>query len=186
MSERDLVYENNNLVFDEQYPDGGIKCKNYILCEAVLPKDAFNYKGNYLCISCDNFGWNDLQFRNLSNECNVCYNNGIEMKFPTNCGHLFCVNCCKKILFWDESRYHLSPEPYGCPPCPNNCNNPVKGKQCYCEEYDEIQKIWENTNPKEYKKWNDDEHFSIHNSEEESGSIFSSKTCPMCRKKYNY
>lgn len=98
----------------------------------------------------------------------------------------FCVNCCKKILFWDESRYHLSPEPYGCPPCPNNCNNPVKGKQCYCEEYDEIQKIWENTNPKEYKKWNDDEHFSIHNSEEESGSIFSSKTCSMCRKKYNY
>jgi hypothetical protein len=184
MSERDLVYETNNIGFDMQYPNGGIKCKNYNLCEAVLPEWWFNCKGKYLCINCDCFGWNELKFRNINNDCNVCYNNGIEMKFPTDCGHWFCVNCCKKILFWDETRYHLSPEPYGCPSCPNGCINPIKGKQCYCEEYDEIQNNWENTHPEEFKKWKDDEHDSISNSSEESGSVFTSKKCPICRKKY--
>jgi hypothetical protein len=186
MSERDLVYETNNIGFDWQYPDGGIKCKNYNLCEAVLPEWWFNCKGKYLCTTCDLFGWNELEFRNINNDCNVCYNHGIEMKFPTDCGHWFCVNCCKKILFWDETRYHLSPEPYGCQPCPNGCINPIKGKQCYCEEYDEIQKNWENTHPEEFKKYNDDEHYSIEHSQEEQGSVFSSKKCPICRKKYKH
>lgn len=35
--ERDFVYENNNIGYKEG--DGrGIKCKNYIICETVLPK----------------------------------------------------------------------------------------------------------------------------------------------------
>ena len=30
MTDRDLIYETNNIGFDEQYPNGGIKCKNFI------------------------------------------------------------------------------------------------------------------------------------------------------------
>jgi hypothetical protein len=37
MSERDFEYENLNRASDCQY-ENGIKCKNYELCEAVLPK----------------------------------------------------------------------------------------------------------------------------------------------------
>ena len=45
--ERDLEYENNNIGFDCQCPEedgGGIKCKNYELCEEVLPRWWFNCK----------------------------------------------------------------------------------------------------------------------------------------------
>lgn len=53
---RDLEYENKNIGYDEQYPiedGGGIKCKNYEICETVLPKWWFNCKGCYLCTNCD-------------------------------------------------------------------------------------------------------------------------------------
>jgi hypothetical protein len=82
------------------------------------------------------------------------------------------------------SRYHLSPEPYGCPPCPNGCINPIKGKQCYCEEYDIIQDNWEIEDYDQWKKWNEAEHLSIERSENENSS-FSKCICPLCRKKYN-
>ena len=39
--ERDFDYENSNIEYDLQYTEkdgGGIKCKNYIICESVLPK----------------------------------------------------------------------------------------------------------------------------------------------------
>lgn len=187
MATRDLEYENNNIAFYEQDNGNGIKCKNYLLCQTVLPMWWFSCKGKYLCTNCDCFGWKELEFRHADNDCVVCYTEcDFEMKFPTNCNHWFCVNCCRNILFWDETRYHLSPVPYGCPPCPNNCDNPIKGRQCYCEEYDEVQNQWELSNPLEWKKWNDDdEHYSIETSEEIPGSVYTSKTCPMCRKKYN-
>ena len=53
---RDLEYENNNIGYDWQYTEedgGGIKCKNYELCEDVLPKWWFECKGHYLCTNCD-------------------------------------------------------------------------------------------------------------------------------------
>lgn len=145
----------------------------------------YDCKGKYLCTNCDIFNWNELEFRDTNEDCAVCYcNYNREMKFPTNCGHWFCISCSKNILFWDETRYHLSPEPYGCPPCPNGCNNPKKGKQCYCEEYDDIQEIWILNHRDQFEQWNDDEHKSIELSEHTSGSVYSSKTCPLCRKKY--
>ena len=51
----DIQYENSNIGFDFQYPEeegGGIKCKNYELCDEVLPKWWFECKGNYLCTGC--------------------------------------------------------------------------------------------------------------------------------------
>jgi len=184
MEYRDLQYEQTNIGYDVQYPEGGIKCKNFELCQSILPPDNWEMLANYLCINCGVFAFNELEFRKSDEECIICFTTDYkQVKFPTNCGHWFCVSCARNILFWDETRYHLSPEPYGCQPCPNGCINPIKGKQCYCEEYDEIQKKWENTHPEEFKKWNDDEHYSIEHSQEEQGSVFSSKKCPICRKK---
>lgn len=105
------------------------------------------------------FGWNELEFRNCpeNEECSICNESKKQVKFPANCGHWSCCECSRDILFWDESRYHLSPEPYGCPPCPNGCVNPIRGKQCYCHEYfndsdDDnpgVIQIWERKNPKQ-------------------------------------
>jgi hypothetical protein len=49
---RDFEYENSNIGYDVQYTKedgGGIKCKNYIICEGVLPKWWLECKGHYLC-----------------------------------------------------------------------------------------------------------------------------------------
>ena len=186
MSERDFEYENLNRASDWQY-ENGIKCKNYELCDSVLHPDWFINTGNYLCPSCDTgmgFGWKELEFIDVNAECCICFNIVTrKLKFPTNCGHSFCISCSKNILFWDETRYHLSPVPYGCPPCPNNCDNPIKGKQCYCEEQENIQNLWELEKPEEYETWNNAEDLSIYTGEEE-GSVFGSKTCPLCRSVY--
>jgi hypothetical protein len=183
---RDLEYENANIGYDQYNNDEeGIKCKNFELCDTILPMWWYDCKGKYLCTNCDIFNWNELEFRDTTEDCVVCYcNNSREMKFPTHCGHWFCINCSQNILFWDETRYHLSPEPYGCPPCPTGCINPIKGKQCYCEEYDEIQEKWKLNHPEQFKEWNDNDHESIDLSEQTIGSVYSSKTCPLCRKKY--
>ena len=50
---RDLQYEQSSIGYDCQYPEGGIKCKNYELCENILPPDCFSLSGNYRCINCD-------------------------------------------------------------------------------------------------------------------------------------
>jgi len=119
MDYRDLEYEQSNIGYDCQYLEGGIKCKNYELCERILPLDHWKHYANYLCINCDS-GWNELEFKESDEECIVCNETGKKkIKFPANCGHWFCVSCSRNILFWDETRYHLSPVPFGCPPCPN-------------------------------------------------------------------
>ena len=44
---RDLDYEKSNIGYDWQYTQedgGGIKCKNHVVCEAVLPKWWFDCK----------------------------------------------------------------------------------------------------------------------------------------------
>ena len=185
MDYRDLQYEQSNIEYDYQYPEGGIKCKNYDLCENILPLDWWKNKATYLCISCDIFGWKELEFKECIEECVVCNETGNkQVKFPANCGHSFCVSCSKNILFWDETRYHLSQVPFGCPPCPNGCINPIKGKQCYCEDYDEILDQWKEEYPDKYKEYNDAENLSIELSETISGSVFGSRICPLCRKKY--
>ena len=189
MEYRDLQYEQANIDYDCQYPGGGIKCKNYELCESILPHDWWECTASYLCMTCDNgfigFGWKELEFKESEEECVVCNETGNkQVKFPAGCGHWFCVSCSRNILFWDETRYHLSPVPFGCLPCPNGCINPVKGKQCYCENYDEILEQWKQENPQQYKEYNDAEHLSVELSETTTGSVFGSKRCPLCRKKY--
>ena len=190
--ERDLQYEQLNTIYDEDYEENGIKCKNYELCQHILPPDHYEHLANYLCMTCGDwfkvggFGWNELEFRVREEECVICNETrNKQLKFPANCGHWFCISCSRNILFWDETRYHLSPIPYGCPSCPNGCINPEKGKQCYCEEYDEIQDNWEINNPDDYKRWNEAENLSIDSGEDNPGSIFNSKKCPLCRTVYS-
>ena len=188
---RDLQYEQLNTIYDDGYERNCIKCKNYVLCQQILLPDHYENLANYLCMTCGDwfklggFGWNELEFIVRDEECVVC-NETIDkqLKFPANCGHWFCVSCSHNILFWDETRYHLSRVPYGCPPCPNRCTNPDRGKQCYCDEYDEIQEEWEQEQPGKYKEWNDAQHISIILSTECDADVFGSAKCPLCRKKY--
>jgi len=162
-----------------------IKCVNHEFCRYnKVPEMGSDY-----CMTCGSwfkvcgFGWDKLTIVDSTDECAVCMDVcERKLMFPTNCGHSFCIICSRNILFWDETRYHLSPVPYGCPPCPNGCENPEKGKQCYCEEYDPIQEEWEQYNPQGFNNWNDDQNKSIDNSSNDI--IYGKATCPLCRKKY--
>jgi len=103
---RDIEYENNNLI--NTYLNGQcIKCKNYELCNGTLALDHYEMVANYLCTTCGSwfkicgFGWDNLEFKDCDEDCDVC---GVsvdrKLKFPTNCGHSFCILCSKTILFY--------------------------------------------------------------------------------------
>ena len=161
------------------------KCPNFELCKHNKVPGI----GSECCMTCGSwfkvggFGWDKLIFFDSTDECVVCMNLcERKLMFPTNCGHSFCVECSKNILFWDETRYHLSPVPYGCPPCPNGCENPEKGKQCYCEDYDSLEDEWQKSNPVQFNKWCSDQDNSIDNSFKDI--TYGQGVCPLCRKKY--
>ena len=109
MNEKDIEYENNNIAYDYQYTKevgGGIKCKNYELCNEVLPKWWFECKGNYLCTNCHMlFGTWKFQNKeyktgkgileiNDNLKCPICLEKKRGITQP-NCSHTLCINCFK-------------------------------------------------------------------------------------------
>lgn len=176
------------------------RCPNSEMCGPEwLTEDFVAMKGGY-CINCDMFGFQGgrLSFRDCpaGEECAVCYGNGRQVKFPADgCVHWFCVGCTQTLVYWDETRYHLNPCLFGCPPCPNGCDNPTRGRQCYCVEYDCVKREWEHGEPKtpfwgnlrnmkstEFCLWNMLEHESIETGEP-PGSCVGKGECPLCKRR---
>ena len=175
--ERDLEYENNNIAYDWQYTEevgGGIKCKNYELCEAVLPKWWFECKGNYLCINChmlfgtwggSHTGKGILEISdNL--ECSICLENKRSITQP-NCEHTVCIKCFKRCYYGDD-----------------NTENEPKFPYPYIEdEYyeDQDNQKWDTDYPlikiynEEWDKWDDEKNQKYENEE-------NLRKCPLCRK----
>jgi hypothetical protein len=94
----DSEYERNNVGFDDQYPaeeGGGIKCKNYQVCGAILPKWWFSCKECYLCTNCDMMFGKALEFIGTIEECVICLDCQPGMTQP-NCTHAICVSCFKR------------------------------------------------------------------------------------------
>lgn len=169
-----------------------IPCINYEFCNRKLPQRNIDLHPPY-CHACGyEHSHGTLQFRDTTSTCCICMEQkGREMKFPP-CSHWFCVDCCKSILWWDETKYQLSPVPFGCPPCPNGCQNPERGPQCNCYVYtscygvDEIGPLsvvqaWERDNPEAYRRWNEVEVESIIRGNI-NGEVWGTKKCPLCRR----
>lgn len=100
---RDLDYETDNVGYDEQYPDGGIKCKNYELCESVLPTWWWDCKSNYLCTNCHMlYGtWKSGSYirtgkgvLNFADDvhCPICFETKRGISYP-RCEHMACLQC---------------------------------------------------------------------------------------------
>lgn len=118
---RDLEYERNNIGYDCQYTEengGGIKCKNYIICESILPDWWFEWKQSYLCSNCNTlFGTWSNKLLNINKtgkgvlkifdnlECPVCLEVTKCISQP-NCDHYACIECFKKC-YYGESEYPL-------------------------------------------------------------------------------
>ena len=186
LNKRDIQYERLNVVYNNNRFQNGrfIKCKNYRLCNKLLQcphRNNNNNDYNYLCYYCMGIKWGELEFKINDEECIICKTIcKTHVKFPY-CTHWFCVICSNKILIWDSSLYHLSPVKFGCPPCPNACDNPERGKQCNCNEYQRIIDKWKRNNIDDYNQWRALEDESIELSETTEGSAFGSFTCPLCR-----
>ena len=162
--ERDLEYENNNIGFDDQNPGedgGGIKCKNYELCECVLPKWWFECKENYLCTGCHMmFGtWGESHtgkgILEISNnlECSICLENKRSTTYP-NCEHTVCIECFKRCYYGDDDTENQPKFPY--PDIEDEYfedqNNP-KWKTYYplIKIYNEEWNIWQDEKDQKYE-----------------------------------
>jgi hypothetical protein len=182
LNKRDIQYERLNVVYNNRFQHGRfIKCKNYKLCNKLLQCTHWDNNNNYICYYCSEYKWGELEFKIYEDECVICKTiANTQVKFPY-CTHWFCVVCSNKILIWDSSQYHLSPVKFGCPPCPKGCDNPERGKQCECEEYQRIIDKWKRNNIDNYNQWRTLENESIELSEITEGSAFGSLSCPLCR-----
>ena len=179
--ERDFDYENSNIGYDDQYTKeegGGIKCKNYILCESILPKWWFECKGHYLCSECHmmfgtwgsgenaHTGKGHLEISN-NLECPIC----LEIKtciMQPRCEHIVCIDCFKRCYYGEK----LEGEPLF--PYPE-----IEDE--YYDDDDHTNSKWDNDYPlikiynEEHNKW-DDKNREKYDKEEYL------RNCPLCRK----
>lgn len=159
-----------------------IKCPNVIVCNRVAPKWYFQTRYGICQLCLGLFGCKlTIVKHDPEVDCPVCYETvGELVEFPANCEHFFCGKCTSELLIYDETRYHLSPVPYGGPECPNGCENPKKGRQCYCAELEDLIEVWKDENYAEWCRWNNAEMDSIESWEE---MAYGTKKCPLCRKR---
>jgi len=171
--ERDCDYEKNNVGYDAQYPDGGIKCKNYLICGSVLPEWWFYCKSSYLCTICHiMFGtWSHGTGKGILEiidkiECPICLESRKGISQP-RCEHSVCITCFKRCYFGDES----------------NEGEPIFPYSGIEDEYqDEPQNPkWDNDYPlikiynEEHDKWEDEKNEKYENEAH-------LRKCPLCRK----
>ena len=159
-------------------------CINYLVCG----NDYLDPGGEDTCMTCgpwfkvSGFGFGKLDIVPTEDACPVCEEATDRIvRFP-QCDHKVCPECFGEIMFWDECMTHMDPRPFGCPPCPNSCDNPRRGRQCYCCEYDAVQDAWEAADPISWGAWNDAESESM---EMPIGGHYSTKQCPSCKSVYD-
>lgn len=178
---RDIEYERSNASApDEQLPEGGVKCKNYHICEANLPNWWYDCKGNYLCTNCDMLfgtwknekagvyktGKGELPFVGEKN-CPIC----LEMKpsiIQPNCDHTICIECFKRCHYGDQLREGEPIFPYS---------------EDIEEEYetDQWNIKWKTHFPlidKWNREWNEWDNIRMYKYEKEENL----RLCPVCRK----
>jgi hypothetical protein len=161
------------------------KCINYKFCKGT----SYIELEENTCLLCGTWytyseGWGKLEFiEDPALECTVCYKVGIQMKFPTNCGHSFCIQCCRNLLYFQNEIYNICPIQYGCSPCKhfnieNNINS-CKKRPC-CDEDEILLNTWEDKDYDNFMRWIHDEFNCINEDTDE----LITKKCPLCRKIY--
>jgi hypothetical protein len=156
--------------------DDTIKCKNYELCNSLLPEWWFECKGNYLCTDCHMmFGtWGSGEnlhtgkgILEINNNiyCPICLECKKGISQP-RCEHFICIDCFTRCYYGNtDEKEPIFPYP-----------------DIEDEYYDDQKNIkWENDYPliktfhEEWNNW-DDKRMEKYDNEEYL------RICPMCRK----
>jgi hypothetical protein len=165
---RDFEYEQNNIGYDEQYPNGGIKCKNYVLCKSVLPEWWYDAKGCYICSGCDFNRYGELLISN-NLECPICLENKINIK-QTQCIHSICIDCFIRIYYGDDCSDSYPEFPY------------PEIEKDYDDNY------WETREHEKWKKyplideWENNLNKWCNDRERKFDEETHLRKCPLCRK----
>ena len=163
---RDLDYETNNIGYSYQYPEetgGGIKCKNYELCETILPIWWYDCKGCYLCINCLMLSGIFEMFDNV--ECPICLDVKRSVKLK-HCQHTICIDCYKRCHYGLADRTNEPNFPY--PDIEDEYDNDTENPK-WGDEYPLI-KIYND----EWNRWYDEKDVKYEN----EGNL---RKCPICR-----
>lgn len=156
-----------------------MKCKNFAMC-GQIERSLFLKKRNMYCRICYPHPENDLRFIEKHSQCMRCKKfTEIMAIFPAHCGHSVCVECVRVILQFDEHWYHLSPEEYGCKPCPNKCKNPKVGRQCGCAFYELVKREWYDQDDASWTRWCNEQMDSVENAKI---AYSNACKCPICHK----
>lgn len=146
--QRDLKYEQENLVNDDEYYNC-VKCNNYKVCNELLPQGWFDVRNKYLCIKCDiRFG--DALYKCNGDgylvfkqkiDCPVCNTKKCEGVKYKNCDDYICTKCYRNAWFGIDMKELNFPYPdiykdY------LNYQELVDDYGDDFEEYEEYQKKW--------------------------------------------
>lgn len=154
---------------------GCVKCPYFEICGTWAAQCYFDaHRGT--CMSCA-IGRPVCVFRE-GETCVVCAEVRTHIKLPM-CDHFVCTVCARKIYNGSDGEFDLSVAIAGGPSCPNGCDNPPRGRQCGCTEYDDILDNWFESKSTNVAMYNVMQDISIAFGEE--GGVYNSKTCPICR-----
>jgi hypothetical protein len=168
---RDFYYESSNIGYDNQYTEKGIKCKNYILCETILPKWWYECKGNYLCTNChvmfgtwkSEMGKGILEITN-NIECPICLETKQSISQP-RCNHSVCISCFKRCYYGEDIQEPMFPYP-----------------EIEDEYYDDIYNIKWNIEYPLIKIYNEELDKLEDERDEKYEKENNLRKCPICRK----
>ena len=168
-------------------------CPNFKMCGEIAPFWLLDCHGGFCNLGCNLLGQVVSKDNVENDECPVCSEVPPHfIKFPA-CDHYFCKDCTRKIwMGLGEIHYHLSPVPFGCPPCPNGCDNPIRGVQCGCHEFwsaddkkaDEplgVRNKWEIEHPDQFEAFNEADEQLFWTPDPNYGT----QKCPLCRQTGN-
>jgi len=169
---RNLEYEANNRGYNWEYNQegmGGIKCKNYIICNSLLPEYWYNCKGHYECDICFNLKIERLtQIENI--ECPICLEIKKVISQP-NCDHNLCIDCFRRCYYGpdnDGPKFPYSEEI-------------EKEYETYLKNEILNEKKWENEYPL-IEKYNQELLQWGYNMERQYSNEENLRKCPLCRK----
>lgn len=92
---------------------GFFKCKNYEICNVLLPNEWYKYKGSYLCYGCECLfgkwrGGKGILNKFNTIKCPICleYKKGVSQP---RCEHYLCVDCIKRCYYGEKKEEPIFP-----------------------------------------------------------------------------
>lgn len=171
---RDLEYEKNNRGWCYTNQIEGFKCKNFEICDSILPDWWWSCKTSYICSGCDaaygtwtsqntiKTGKGFLNFKD-NIDCPICLETKRGVDQP-NCNHYLCIQCFRNMYNKEYIESPIFPYP--------------EIEEEYYDNPDDPK--WENEYPllKVYEEENDEYDEKINEICENENL----DKCPLCRK----